>query len=409
MPTPEAPFLPGARTPAAWRPRRRIAVGSAIVGGAVLSLGGLALLLWAFVALSWTHRGTPGHPEFGINFSCSQAEYLLLETPGGPFIDDNRPRRAEWCANVLHTILAETGARHVRLSVEWSDVEPADGRFDFALLDALLEAASKDGARVLLSVGMKAQRHPEYYIPGWLLERLDLEDGADVAQDPLLRARALSMVSAVAGHAAASNAVVGWLAENEPYHRSPRAHDWYLGRDYVREVVAAIHAADPLDRPVAINHAERLAFDRRWKWGLEDGDAVATSIYPFRNNELLGRKFVLDILNIGPLMPNYRARAAETRERGKPYWITELQAEPWSNPDVRLISPSNPARDLTPEHFRRNVHYGRLTGADRVYLWGAEWWLLQRDRHGDSTWFAIAREAIAGGDATARTQPGARP
>ena len=367
-----------------------------LVSGAALSALMLAAITWAFVSLSWTHRGGLGDPDIGINFSCNQAEYLLLESPGGPFVDDARPGRARWCAEVLHTILVETGARHVRLSVEWSQVEPADGQFDYTLIDALLETAARDGADVLLSVGMKGQRHPEYYIPGWLLGQIRLDDGSDIAKDTLLRSRTLAMVSAVVAHVAASPALEGWLAENEPYHASPRAHDWRLGRDFVREEVAAIHAADPLRRPVAINHAERLTFDRRWRWALQDGDAVATSIYPFRNEELLGHAFVIDILNIGPLMPNYAARADETHDRGKPYWITELQAEPWANPDVRLVSPDHPADDLTPAHFRRNVDYARRSGADRVYLWGAEWWLMQREKYGDRSWLALAREAIRG-------------
>jgi hypothetical protein len=170
---------------------------------------------------------------------------------------------------------------------------------------------------------------------------------------------------------------------------------WYLGREFVEEEVAAIRASDPLHRPVAINHAERLVFDRRWKWPLEDADIVATSIYPFRNYELFGRRFVINILDIGPLMPNYAARARETRAAGKAFWITEMQAEPWADPDIRAVSPANPARDMTPAHLSANVDYARRSGASRVYLWGAEWWLMQADRFGDASWLERAQQAIA--------------
>jgi Beta-galactosidase len=364
-----------------------------------VALFAVALLLgqvWLFRALSWSHREPLGNPEFGINFSCNEAEFLLLETPGGPDLSNGRPGRVAWCAGVLGLLLNETGARHVRISVEWSEVEPSQGQFDFGLLDAQLDAVEAAGARAVLSVGMKAQRHPEYYIPDWALAEGRPADGRDLGAHPTLAPAALEMVRRVVEHVGPRPVVEGWLADNEPYHRSPRASNWYLGREFVQREVAVIHAADPLKRPVAINHAERFTFDRRWRWALEDGDVVATSIYAQRIFVLAGRRFVLDILDIGPLMPNYAARARETKDRAKPFWITELQAEPWAKPDNRLISPVNPALDMTLEAFDTNIDHARRSGADRVYLWGAEWWLFQREKQGDGAWLERARGVIRG-------------
>ena len=36
----------------------------------------------------------------------------------------------------------------------------------------------------------------------------------------------------------------------------------------------------------------------------------------------------------------------------------------------------------------------RRTGADRVYLWGAEWWLYERDHFGDPRWWDMARAVL---------------
>ena len=399
MPLPEAPLLPGAGLPRPWGTRRRRAVAVGIVAGALASGALLALVVVLAITRNWPTNGPAGNPEFGINFSCNQAEYLLLEDPAlgaAGYVSDDRPGRAAWCADVLYRLLTDLGARHVRLSVEWSQVEPRDGVYDFALTDALLQASEESGASVLLSVGIKGQRHPEYYIPGWLLDRLDLADHSDISANPLLRERALEMIHAIVGHAATSPAIEAWLADNEPYHGSPRAHTWYLGREFVRKEVAAIRAADPRARPVVINHAEKLTMDRRWRWALEDADIVGTSIYPFRNYELFGQPFVIDILGLGPFTPNYAARAREAVAAGKQFWITELQAEPWADPDIRFVNPDRPARDLTAKNFRQNLDYARRSGANRVYLWGAEWWLLQRERYDDSTWWEIARAAITG-------------
>jgi hypothetical protein len=297
----------------------------------------------------------------------------------------------------LEELLRGLGARHVRLSVEWAQIEPREGEFDFELLDALLAVASRNGATVLLSVGLKGQRHPEYYLPAWLTAKVELPEGSDIAANPIVRQAALRMVRTVVAHAAPSPAIDAWLADNEPYHRSPRAFEWYLGRDFVAEEAALIRATDPLRRPVAINHAERYVMDRRWRWTLADGDIVATSIYPWRIFKILGVQFTRSILEIGPFAPNYAARARETHRAGKQYWLTEMQAEPWAHPDIREVTPESPAPDLTPARLLRNLDYARRTGADRVYLWGAEWWLLQHQRYEDSRWWEIAKEALSTG------------
>ena len=365
----------------------------------MLSAVVLVGLAWLFVRLSWPHVEPLGNPEFGINFSCNHAEYLLLEDPAlGPagYVSDDRPGRAEWCAETLGTLLRGLGAKHVRISVEWSQVEPKPGEYDFRLIDALVAEADRSGARVLLGVGVKAQRHPEFYIPDWVMAKADLTRGHEIDHDPYLRERALAMIAAVVAHVAGSPAIEAWSADNEPYVPSLRAQDWQLSREFVRLERDAIRANDRQARIISINHAQHFVFDRRWKDALADGEALAASFYPFRNYEILGRNYVIPIAEIGPLAPNYAAQARAAHAVGKPFWITEMQAEPWVDEDLRLVGPRNPSPNLTVANFHKNIEYARRSGADRVYLWGAEWWLFQRQHYGDSTWWDLGRAAIAG-------------
>lgn len=376
--------------------RRRVWVAR-IVGGAMVALGLLVGQVWLFRALSWTHREPLADSLIGFNFSCDQAEYLLLEDPDAGaegFVDDGRAGRAEWCGETLGRLIELTGARHVRLSVPWDEVEPRAGEFDFAALDAQLAAAAQAGATVSLSVGMKAQRHPEFYIPAWAIEGLELPRGAVLSDNRELRQRALRMVVAVVRHVGDSPVVDSWGAENEGYIASPRSNDWALSREYAAEVVATVREHDPLDRPVAINHAQHFVMDRRWKDALADSDVLGQSLYPFRNYGVLGWQFVVNIMEIGPLMPNYAYQAREARAAGKQFWVTELQAEPWTDEDARLLTPENPSPNLSPGRLERNVRYARQTGAERVYLWGAEWWLYEGEQFGDWRWMETAAAAI---------------
>lgn len=365
-----------------------------------LAAGALVLLIgqfWVMSALSWTHRESPANSLIGFNFSCDQAEYVLLEQPGNPAsnVADDRPGRAEWCASVLDRLFEETGSRAVRLSLQWDEIEPHEGQFDFSLTDALIESAERHDATVMLSVGMKAQRHPEYYIPGWALEGVDLADGAVVSDQPLLRTRALRMVAAAVRHYAAFPAIDSWGAENEAYIASHRSNRWALSRDYVAEVVRTIHANDPEGRPVSINHAQHFVMDQRWRDALADSDILGQSMYPRRNGRVFGLKVVANIMEIGPLMPNYAYQARLARDAGKQFWVTELQAEPWTEVDSRLITPQHQSDNLVASQLSANIRYARQTGAGRIYLWGAEWWLYQQAL-GDGSWLTAVRESVAG-------------
>ena len=349
---------------------------------------------WLMRTLSWTHREPLADSVLGFNFSCDQAEYVLLERPNDPAsnVADDRPGRAEWCASVLDHLFAETGLNAVRLSLQWDEIEPREGEFDFSVPDALIASAGRNNATVMLSVGMKAQRHPEYYIPAWATQGLTLADGAVISDERLLRQRVLAMIAAAVRHYADSPVIDSWGAENEAYIASHRSDRWSLGRDYVAEVVRAIHANDPLDRPVSINHAQHFVMDQRWRDALADSDILSQSMYPSRNGRVFGVKVIANIMEIGPLMPNYAYQARLARGMGKQFWVTELQGEPWTEVDSRLITPENPSDNLSPEGLKANVRYARRTGAERIYLWGAEWWLYQQALD-DMSWLNAVRES----------------
>lgn len=362
----------------------------AVIGGGVLSAGLLTTVGWLLWWLAWPQQQPPGNPEWGINFSCRQMEYLQGLPPG--------VNRHEWCASQFDRIITGLSVEHVRLSVYWDEVERR-GRYDFSGLDALLAVANTHHVDVLLTVGIKSQRHPEFYIPRRILRDDSGDpalraDGAVISDDPAIGAAALAMVEAVVRHVAENPAVTAWQADNEPYIASPRAHNWTIGRDFVQEEVRTIRAADPLARPVVINHAGYLSDDDSWRPAVEDADVMALDIYPFRRVSFIGISLIAPILEIGPLIPNYPWRGETAREAGKGFWITEMQAEPWAG-FPELADPATP-RDITPGRLRQSIEYARRSGASRVYLWGAEWWLYRVDLFDDSRYWDIARGAISG-------------
>ncbi|OGK67010.1 hypothetical protein A2313_01625 [Candidatus Roizmanbacteria bacterium RIFOXYB2_FULL_41_10] len=55
----------------------------------------------------------------------------------------------------------------VRLSCYWSEIEKAPGNYDFSQIETLLQMAEKAGQKIVITIGLKAVRWPEFYIPSW--------------------------------------------------------------------------------------------------------------------------------------------------------------------------------------------------------------------------------------------------
>src|SRR2546429_9763756 len=94
----------------------------------------------------------------------------------------------------------------VRVSAHWDELD--DGRW--RPLEVLLEAAERVGQPLLVTVGMKAIRWPEFYVPPALAGRAMNE----------LRGPLLEFVTTTVERYRGSPAVVAWQVENEPLNRA---------------------------------------------------------------------------------------------------------------------------------------------------------------------------------------------
>ena len=87
------------------------------------------------------------------------------------------------------------GIRFLRIGAYWSDIQPnSEGSYNFTELDALLAEMHRKGYTALVTVGMKAPRWPEYYIPNWAFKDIpksNFAKNAEVSKDPEFRRRTL--------------------------------------------------------------------------------------------------------------------------------------------------------------------------------------------------------------------------
>src|SRR6266571_199665 len=239
--------------------------------------------------------------------------------------------------------LASCGFAPIRLSAYW-DWDPGD---DYRILDSMVAAAERLGSSIVITVGMKAMRWPEFYIP------------ATIQRDQL----ALAVVDF------ASTTVAR-------YRHSPVVEAWQV---------------EP--RPQIVNcflHFTRLSdlVSRPWPWYDVVGhllDLVPTDhvlgfdIHPFISRKLGPMRWLSSARDGWP--QEWRAVADRVRSAGRRIWVTESQAEPWG------------LGSLDPARMQRTFEAVVEAEPEVVLLWGAEFW-LKRQSAGDPRWMEAALSLV---------------
>lgn len=213
----------------------------------------------------------------------------------------------------------------IRLGAYWNRIERVSGEFDFVELDWLLAQCKQRGVKVMLTVGMKAPRWPEFHLPKWVGEDLQSED---------LQNATLDFVERVAQHVQIEFAeVIEYIqVENEPYHKfdvnanralpySLVAREIQLVRKYLRphqkvaltcglSMTVPLFWQDLYAMVQCVRLADVVGFNVYVKMGVEGGRYITT--HPMFFAQLKMYRWVLERF-------------------GKETFIAEMQNEPWEH------------------------------------------------------------------------------
>jgi len=326
---------------------------------------------------------TTGPMQLGFTFSQQQASYLDISY------------------QTAYQRLMQLSPALVRLAAYWNQVEPRRGEFDFSSLDWLV-SHTPPRTQVVLTLGMKSPRWPEYFIPTWLQQANDMPDGAQVSDDEQLRAALPAYVQAVIERYRESPAIAYWQVENEPFDPSgPRL--WTIGQDALEDEIALVRRMDPLQRPVVVttfeptNPVRQLpaladGIHRRVRTLMQQADIVGLDLYPVRGAAILGR----DVFVRWPaFIWQHQVRSIQRMlaAAGKQTWMTEVQAEPWLVTHVVYLD-RLPRPEIVPSEMEFVVGQLRASGFQSALLWGAEYWYMRMQRFDDGRWWSSAQQLI---------------
>lgn len=296
----------------------------------------------------------------------------------------------------------------IRLGAYWKQIEKRADVFDFAELDWQIKKARQRRIPVVLTVGMKAPRWPEFFIPEWVMRDVYLKFGADASSSDYLKERTLKFITAVICRYRDDPAIRWWQVENEPLNRSgPK--NWWIHRDFLKKEIDLVKRLDPMKRPVIVNIATypntlvrffsqlNISNDPEAE-AIELSDILAVNVYP-----VVGQQFWRLKLCFWT-RPGQRRRYLQriiqaARQENKSVWATELQAEPWEPGQLVHVGKKQPVTCL-PETFRQSFEEMVSLGVDTILLWGVEYWIFRERRHNDDNWLEQGQEIIRRAEGT---------
>lgn len=293
--------------------------------------------------------------KLGITFSQPHLEYLGLSV-----------------AAALQTAL-EYHFAHLRLAAYWNRIERQPGHYDFAELNQLLTQCEKAGQPVVMTIGVKAPRWPEYYWPDFIAVKNPNQDETQQRVLGFIRHTILALQQ--------FNCITHWQIENEPFDPSG-PEQLAMSETFLQAEIRLVRELD--SRPIITT-----------LWG---NDVLTRGFFPTAEklSDVVGldiyyKQFVYQLLNHSFHQgPRYSANALQKylQRSTKPVWITELQAEPWEK-DTQAYQSAQPL-SISPAQLQENVRQAQLLPVEKILLWGFEYWLW-RAQQGDERYLEMAK------------------
>jgi hypothetical protein len=322
--------------------------------------------------------------HIGTTFSSKQCQYLQVD------------------AKKTFKEILKTRFDLIRLSAYWDELEPHEGVYDFSSLDWQIAEVKGKQIPIVLTVGMKAPRWPEYFIPPWVLKHLRLRKGADVSKNAYLRRRTLAFIEAVVMRYRDEEAIHYWQVENEPLDRVGAGY-WWISPAFLKQEVALVRLLDTRSRPIiitAVTYPNPLLRRLMYLFMRHDtideafgvGDILGVNVYPVVGHRWLMKKSYY--WTTPEERKEYLASILRRPTRGKkPVWITELQAEPWE-PDQLVYTGQAQPPTGDPAILRQSMQELSDLGITTILLWGAEYWQFRKARYKDSAWWDEVRRLL---------------
>jgi len=359
--------------------------------------------------------------RIGASFTISHAMWLNGSW-GGPR-GDGEAVGPPWQESLKAE--ADSGVSTVRLSHPWDLVEPEQGKFNWKELDEAITICEQAGVEIVLCIGVKSPRYPEYHPPGWIKAEVEkrlkpkptdelkiaipdqLKKQIDelqqlVKKDPNDKAlldqleevnEQLNMVMAATPKARdaikryLTAAVIRyrdrasikvWQVENEPLTFTRP-----MALSQVKEEIELVRSLDSKKRPILVTTWTAVDVPPEWSAGwttaveqiIPLGDIVGFDCY-IKSHEWETQEGHWQLV---------KQWMASARKQGKKVWITEWQAEPWEEGQKMDFKDPYGNKSFNPKLYEDTFQLALRLKPDKILLWGEEFQIACK-KQGNSAW-----------------------
>ncbi|MDQ3239078.1 MAG: beta-galactosidase [bacterium] len=281
----------------------------------------------------------------------------------------------------------------IRISAYWDEIETHPNSFDYSVLDTIFQQISNTNLKIILCLGIKVPRWPEFHIPKYLREKYDInkknqtidnydeitQKSSDFLKQTILRYKNNPQLKY-------------FLIENEGLNNAEFTKGRHLSYGFIRSQVNLVNLLKlPTQRVMCTNAIDLLppwSKDGDYiKQSTQLADAVGINVYnkvPASDNVYIEPSiFYWHKLNS---WKNY------IRSQGREVWITESQAEPWEKYNgkgtvVHTKNIHNPSS--SPESAIALSSRLVRIGFDNILLWGCEHWYYHKKNNRSWWWDMI--------------------
>ena len=321
----------------------RVTLGIGVIAGVVL------LFLWVGVP---SETVPPLRPS--VTFSQTYAASLGLN----------------W-REVLGAVLDDLDARHLRIPVYWSIVQPEPSRFDWSTIDFQMDEIARRQAMATLAIGLKLPRWPECWIPAW----------AAILPESEEHAARLAYLQAAVERYREHPALESWQVENEALFRFGECPP--PNRSFFREEIALVQSLDP-KHPVRTTDSGELS---TWMRTAPLVDQLGVSVYRVVRTPW-GSVWPYDWIP-----PYWYARRGALLAPlvQKPIYISEFQMEPWVEQSVPETPVPEQFETFDLRRMQQNFQFAKQMQITEISFWGVEWWWWMKTQRADDRFWETAK------------------
>jgi hypothetical protein len=225
----------------------------------------------------------------------------------------------------------------LRICVYWDEVQSSEDNLNLSIVRSLLERCQAAHQNVVVAVGMKAPRWPEFYFPSWT--------SAD-PHDQTTQKATLKFVAHVVEELKEYGCITAWQLENEALDPSGPDH-MKVPYTFLQEEVETVRQLD--QRAIVLTAWGNELSKRGTLTQLAPlADVVGIDLYghQYLDVKFLGSRYV------GPQDSQKKLTTLLT-STARPIWITELQAEPWEKNEegYRSLHPKSMNAQILRQHI----------------------------------------------------------